>query len=475
MEVNINAYHLRRSEVEYELRIRKQVYEGTAGDLRKRLTQCLNNRVEPDESVVGLLDSTVELEHCATKFQDLSALVKVYQGDFQDNGFHRIVSRLWHLLQRVQRIPEVATSTVEGEEVTQPGLVSMVQKLIESFKRPETPGSETLAFVGSQVVEQAAANISESVENVGLPNLSHCKEMQATVNQPEVRTISRESPQLHVKQVSSNAANAVSGYQLSTFKPKYVPVYKWGLKFDNTGPSIAAFLERVEELRRARGVTQEELFDSAVDLFSGAALVWYRASANRITSWSQLASELKEVFQPPDYDFRLHQEIFNRIQGEQEPIDLYIAAMEGLYGRLSVPILEPNRLAQIYHNLHPQLQDRLALMDIKTLDDLRLMGRRAEAGRLRSSRPRPSPRSDTILEPDLSYQDCRRRVFPSGKVASLQVGNSSDRRRELLCWNCGGAEHCFRDCTKQRKRFCYGCGAEGIIRRNCTVCCPKNF
>src|SRR5436190_17492362 len=96
---------------------------------------------------------------------------------------------------------------------------------------------------------------------------------------------------------------------------KSIPVYKWDLKFSNSpGQSIASFLERVEELRRARGVTHEELFDSAVDLFTGSALIWYRSTISRIFTWNELCNEMRTVFQAPDYYFRLQQEIFNRVQ-----------------------------------------------------------------------------------------------------------------------------------------------------------------
>lgn len=41
-------------------------------------------------------------------------------------------------------------------------------------------------------------------------------------------------------------------------KGTYIPVFKWGLKFDtDSGQSVGSFLDRVEELRKARGLTYE--------------------------------------------------------------------------------------------------------------------------------------------------------------------------------------------------------------------------
>lgn len=255
-----------------------------------------------------------------------------------------------------------------------------------------------------------------------------------------------------------------------------VPVFKWGLKFDfESGQSVGCFLQRVEELRRARGVSHEELFESAVDLFSGQALVWYRSVQGRVRSWEELCHEMRVVFQTPDYDFRLQREIFNRIQGEHESIDMYIASMEGLYARLSEPIPESARLAQILNNIHPHLQDRLSLCEIRTLEELRHMGRKAEAGRFRAAFSRQQPRNGTFLEPDLAYfESVKKRGFPLGKVSSLHKISSGSALPQK-CWNCGETGHRFSACLKERRRFCFGCGMANTIKAKCPSCTPKNL
>lgn len=182
---------------------------------------------------------------------------------------------------------------------------------------------------------------------------------------------------------------------------------------------------------------------------------------------------MKTVFQTPGYDFRLHQEIFNRFQGDQEPLDLYIAAMEGLYSRLSTRVPEEVKLQQILDNLHPQLQDRLSLFDFKTIEELRLMGRRAEIGRLRSAANRPMCRASSMLEPDLAYAgSSRRRDLASGRVSSFQ--QASGRATQLKCWNCGDTGHVYSRCNKERKKFCFGCGRPDVIKSKCPDCQSKN-
>lgn len=73
----------------------------------------------------------------------------------------------------------------------------------------------------------------------------------------------------------------------STSSSRAQPVSKWQLKFsgDPRGMSVHSFLERVGELRVARGVSPQQLFESAIDLFDGKALLWYRSNRQRFSDW----------------------------------------------------------------------------------------------------------------------------------------------------------------------------------------------
>lgn len=527
--INMSAYHLRKTEVEYELKIRNIPTDGNAQELRKRLSACLASNTEVDAASVNSLQTEVEIEECEQKYQDLSTLVSDYEGSYKDNEFNRIIARLWHLYLRADRIPIGATADGD-EENSKEQLVKTSKELLDTFKdsaNTDQLASETSSEEPSQLQGQLSLPMDPPTSKEDTSGLEKKEEyleerrrlevwlkqeeekLQAEKRQQEERWREedrrrlqerkskeerwtqeerklqeqfkkREKKKLPVgEETSTNSYQQESGRlsedRRDCLRPRYVPVYKWGLKFDNSGHSIAAFLERVEELRRSRGVTHQELYESAVDLFDGSALVWYREATHRIKSWHQLTKELREVFQPADYDFRLHHEIFNRVQGEHESIDLYIAAVEGLYSRLAVSVPETTRLAQIYNNLHPQLQDRLALSDIKTLEQLRSMGRRAEAGRLSMTRPRHSYKVDTSLEPDLAYHDpSRRRVAgPAVRVAELRP-MSSGERKDVVCWNCRDKGHRFRLCSKPKKRFCYGCGKEDTYKKECASCNPKN-
>ena len=83
---------------------------------------------------------------------------------------------------------------------------------------------------------------------------------------------------------------------------KSVPVYKWGISSSGEGNvSAATFIANVEELREARGITEQELFQSVSDLLTGKALTWHRSAKHSLFSWENYKARCLKVFLPPTY------------------------------------------------------------------------------------------------------------------------------------------------------------------------------
>lgn len=485
------AYHLRKSEIEYELRIRGLSVRGNANELRKQLSQAITNNILVDDDVVSKLKIEVELEQAEEKLGDLTSLVEECEGSFKEKELCRLQARLTHLHNRIERIPVDDSSDQEDEVLQKEELLNKVKALMDLLKTSAsgTVQTEVESPPAKDDNQQPPSAMSQTTSTARTQAANAEKQqLEAAVSPSQIASNYTSQPNPFLLDGTSeenmdkpnvgmtNSKTNPSNLEYGNVRMRSIPVYKWGVRYDNeSGQSIGAFLERVEELRRARGVSEQELFESAVDLFAGTALVWYRSTIGRINSWAALCKEMRIVFQTPDYDFRLHQEIFNRVQGDHEPIDLFIAAMEGLYGRLDVTVNEPERLRQIMQNIHPHLMDRLALFDILNLEQLRQLGRKAETGRLRSLLPRSIPRGHGAMEPDLAYVDQARRRGPAvGRIASLNP-STADRYQNFKCWNCGSSGHRHAMCKVPRKRFCYGCGAPDTIRANCMKCRPKNL
>lgn len=258
---------------------------------------------------------------------------------------------------------------------------------------------------------------------------------------------------------------------------KHVPVSKWGLVFsgEESGTSLGAFLERVEELCVARNVSEESLWSEAVDLFQGAALVWFRSTRRRIQSWAELVSELRSEFQPSDYDDRLMSEIRARTQGETEPLGLYLSAMDNLFARLSYEVDASDQLKIIKKNILPYLMEKLCLQKLDSVEKIRLLGRKVEESRRMAEQFRPPPPARSSLEPDLAF---RGSVRPRARVEEVVASqpSSTPTAPASFCWNCKGIGHRFRQCPNPRGEtpFCFGCGHPNTIQTRCqTPRCKK--
>jgi len=68
-------------------------------------------------------------------------------------------------------------------------------------------------------------------------------------------------------------------------------VRKWGCRF--TGKDPLAFLERVEELRNAYGLTNEQMLRCLPELIIGEPLFWYRNNRESWATWEDFVTSFR--------------------------------------------------------------------------------------------------------------------------------------------------------------------------------------
>lgn len=264
---------------------------------------------------------------------------------------------------------------------------------------------------------------------------------------------------------SSSDSSEDSGDDSVLLASKPVPVNKWGVTFSGDDKSsLNAFLERVNELRVARGISRTALFVSAVDLFQDRALIWYRANREKFTSWDQLVDGLRGEFQPVDYDDRLYEEIRHRTQGPTESIGIFVSIIKNLFARLNTKVPENVQLNVILKNLCPAFQRQLALVDVVSIDQLLQLGRRLEATKSAVDNYTPPSRSSKMLEPDLAY------VHTESVTVATVMTDARLPVNSVKCWNCRRDGHLAKDCRAPRRVHCFKCGEPDVITRNCRKC-----
>lgn len=297
---------------------------------------------------------------------------------------------------------------------------------------------------------------------------------------------------------SPNIARRVAAASV-VVSPPSVPVAKWNLSFtgDSRILSLSAFLERVNELSRARNVSKSQLFAEACDLFGGKALVWFRANVSLANTWDELVALLRSEFQPVDYDSRLLIEIQRRTQGADETVGIFVAVMKNLFSRLSQPLPEDRQLNILLRNITPFYQTQLGLIEVRSIPELIAYGRRIEERQYAVESYVPPSRKRSDLEIDLAYVDMdppvssvpesisEVSVATSRETPGQTVPDTRPRFKSLptrpaaanppLCWNCGNPNHRAGQCPEPRSKiYCYRCGKPDVTVNTCPKCGKSN-
>mgnify|MGYP005984845299 FL=1 len=257
--------------------------------------------------------------------------------------------------------------------------------------------------------------------------------------------------------------------ELSSEPKTKVPVSKWGVKFTGEAKSISvvAFLERVEELRIARGLSTEELVRSAVDLFEGRALNWFRTIRERVHRWTDLENLLRAHYLPPDYKHRLFHEILSRTQGQNENCIDYLTAMTTMFKRHG-SIDADVKLGILTRNLAPFYLSQLPV--VSNLEELERECLRIEVIKHRVDHYQPPSRRRTDqVEPELA------------SIAEVETPSATETRNRqsrggssanVVCYNCKVRGHISGNCTAPLQRRCYRCSEPNVTVRTCPRCNP---
>lgn len=434
MEIN----YLKKEMLIHELIVRGIPVDDTktVDELRSTLRTLL--KLEKRDKFLNLpeynLDVAEELSYVAAALKEVSSSLKTVVGENARTKFERYQSRLVHLLKRVDRIP-IPSLSAEEKLLRSQLLVEVLATLdkLEAVSRSD-PNL-------SMLLESARLD-----EDVG----QHANTSTSTPRQPV-------DPY-----TTLTVASAVS--------PRFEPVQKWGLKFsgDPKQMTVHAFLERVNELKIARRVSEKELFDTAIDLFSGKALNWYRSNRDRFSSWRELADLLTQHHEPPDYRSRLFREIMDRTQDPSEGIVDYLATMNALFRRYD-GIPADVQLDMVSRNLSPFYTTQLPI--VNSMEELESECLKLEAKKYRAEHYVPPPRRrGNLVEPDFAFVETSDsgNSRPSMEISAVEPRTNG--RRNIICWNCQGQGHLNRECTAPRKMHCFKCGQSNVTIRNCPKC-----
>ncbi|KOB72759.1 Gag polyprotein [Operophtera brumata] len=202
-----------------------------------------------------------------------------------------------------------------------------------------------------------------------------------------------------------------------------------------------SFLQKLEEFRLSRNISEEKLCKHAFEIFSDDALHWFKFQYNRnpALTWKNIHYLLIKDFGSYDYDYKLLEAIRKRTQGETETIIIYISVMFGMFARLSKKLSENEQLEILLHNSRPCYSVFIALKDIRTVDDLISTCQTYE---------RFSERDRDFHEPQRDVSSCAYefayRPSTSKTTQNMKSSNTISVEKQQLSQNKHKDDYCFR-------------------------------
>ena len=286
---------------------------------------------------------------------------------------------------------------------------------------------------------------------------------------PSVSSFTQENTKAESDAEDSDSEGEPKKERKSFKVPK--DLHKWGIKFSgDDGSSVLSFLMDVEEKAAWKRVDLNSLLLGASEFFPGSAKTWFRSVRTKIDSWVELKIALRKEYLPLDYYDNLWDEIRSRKQGPTETMGTFVSNMLALFDRLemSEPVNEDVMLRTMMKNLAPFYAEKLALLKVLSLNQLKEFGKKLEVSKFRVENfdGKTKPRK---MEPEFAAKpDRSKKLFANEiSVEALETPPSVDKtggpkldgsvpeggsptkpaHSKLKCWKCDSTGHRHSNCT----------------------------
>lgn len=513
MEVN----RLHSDELIYEIRIRGIPLGRVVSDNRIILREALRRERLGEQPTFNTdsVNTESEIAICDGKLADLAEAIQTSGTGEGLTSYNRFYPRLVHIRSRLRRLNFEGSNTQFTSKYE--GLIRLCEALLLAVQDlANEQNANNLVHVDSLIDHPLPAGVNASIidqPNVLLPNVtqprpsleSHIirtqpisdiwesnldpREFQASqpphMSSPIRQQVEHSRMSQRIRNVNFRDDDTHYLDRTSNFRDcnrGQMAINKWNVHFEGHS-GVSSFLERIEELRIARGLTRNHLFIAAVELFKGDALIWYRSVRPNLRDWDDLVGKLRNAFLPCDYENSLWEEIRSRTQGAEERVVIFIAAIENLFNRLPNKPSEISRILIIRRNLLPAIQTQLALENYYTIEELSRSARLIEDAKLVSARYRPPPtQTNQILEPDLAYHRPRvqrtHAIETEANLNTSQVSATTEnpvQRSEVkcqgpTCYNCNQQGHIYTRCPQPLRIRCFKCQRPDVTSNNCPMC-----
>ncbi|XP_064464113.1 uncharacterized protein LOC135375305 [Ornithodoros turicata] len=134
----------------------------------------------------------------------------------------------------------------------------------------------------------------------------------------------------------------------------------------------------------------------------GDAARWLRLQS-RFTSLQDFKQRFKNEFLPPDYEYRILEELHKRTQHPDETLAEFVRALQELYSRAEPTATEQQRVARAIRQCHPRFRPYLRAHRFDSLEAWAQEARTIQGDLLAELEYRPPPPPEWALEPRCAW------------------------------------------------------------------------
>ncbi|KAJ0171786.1 hypothetical protein K1T71_012549 [Dendrolimus kikuchii] len=219
-----------KSELMYEVAIRGESPSDNVAGLRRQVNK-LTQLYPSDDIIDSVYDFSDDIEG-VQETEKIKTNLDLLKNNFNEPLFNRTKSLLHHLFYRLQRIEK-------PETVDETSLLKKCKKCYETFYE------NLVTLPGSKIREP--------------------KDLASTSDDDSLPT---------------NVPN-ISGLNISVSCDRGLVGEFAKLKYDGK-TCVRSFIQKLEEFRLSKGISEDKMLTSAFDIFIGDALHWYRNVRNKM-------------------------------------------------------------------------------------------------------------------------------------------------------------------------------------------------
>lgn len=188
----------------------------------------------------------------------------------------------------------------------------------------------------------------------------------------------------------------------------------------------------------------------------------------------------------PNRDRYIKEEMRNRKQKPNELFSAFLTEIEALSQRLISPMSEIEKFDIVVENTKISYKRRLALEDIRSIEDLAQKCCRFDALESNLFSPKSRGTNAEIHALGTGEEDSEEEFVNAinskgnrqkAKLTEnkyIREQNTEDVVSGMVCWNCYGTDHIWKFCPEEKRIFCHVCGYAGKTSTNCPNNHPIN-